>query len=499
MILAYGPSETAFTTLGLGAVAPSSCIVKEEVNGIFELELVHPRDADGKHLRLVEENILTVPCHRGTQPFRIYRVETDAMGDLKVYARHIFYDLLDNFIPDTRPTNASANDAGDAILAGCLYATPFTFESTLPNTETSYFIRCNPVQAFMGSIDQSMVNRWGGEIERDGFVVRLKDRLGADNGARIAYRKNLTGLNVTADISGVATRLYPVGLKANDTVLELPEVYIDSPYVNDYAHPRVRLVDCKDVKAGSGEYPTEADALAEMRSRCATLYSNGVDTPLLSMAVSFVDWGQSAEYAGLAQLMALELGDTVLVQHDPLGISQSIRIVGIAYDALLGRHVRLTTGATKPGIEKQIIEQSEAITQIEADIINADRITTGTLDANRIAAGSITVDKLDTSEITADMITAGTLRSKSDRISFGLDSEVFRVGEHTLDIADNTLKFTSDQRDEVDDYEFKRSGGDKVNVKVDGTARTTEAFQWGDDLRAEVRDDAANEGVDFVF
>ena len=89
MILAYGPTETAFTSLGLGAMNPSSCIAKEEINGLFELEIVHPRDNLGKYLRLVVGNIVTAPTHRGTQPFRLYRVETDAMGQVSAWGKTI--------------------------------------------------------------------------------------------------------------------------------------------------------------------------------------------------------------------------------------------------------------------------------------------------------------------------------------------------------------------------------------------------------------------------
>ena len=37
-----------FDTFGLGALGPGSCIVTEELNGAYELELKHPYDEDGK-------------------------------------------------------------------------------------------------------------------------------------------------------------------------------------------------------------------------------------------------------------------------------------------------------------------------------------------------------------------------------------------------------------------------------------------------------------------
>jgi hypothetical protein len=109
-----------------------------------------------------------------------------------------------------------------------------------------------------------------------------------------------------------------------------------------------------------------------------------------------------------------------------------------------------------------------------------------------------TADELITGRLMADMIQAGTLQSINGRISFGLTSELFRIGAHLLDIATGTLKFTSSQRSDIEDYTFMRDGGDKVNVKVDGTLDTTEALSWGG-CRAERRDEVGNRGIDFVF
>lgn len=110
-----------------------------------------------------------------------------------------------------------------------------------------------------------------------------------------------------------------------------------------------------------------------------------------------------------------------------------------------------------------------------------------------------TADLMIAGTLIADMIRAGTLQSKTGRIAFDLDNEQFRIGNHLLDISTGGLRFTSSQHDETIDYQFKRSGGDKVLMSIDGTAKTTDAIAWGDNLRAEVRTESGNEGVDFVF
>jgi len=100
--------------------------------------------------------------------------------------------------------------------------------------------------------------------------------------------------------------------------------------------------------------------------------------------------------------------------------------------------------------------------------------------------------------LVADWIQAGSLRSANGKIDFNLDDETFKIGEHVLDILTGTLKFTSNQRDELVDYLFKRNAGDKVNVEIDGTLQIDESLTWVD-CKAERRTDVNNEGVDFTF
>ena len=121
-------------------------------------------------------------------------------------------------------------------------------------------------------------------------------------------------------------------------------------------------------------------------------------------------------------------------------------------------------------------------------------VTWGGIDAS----GNIIARTLQAIGLTANWIVAGVIMSKTGRIKFDLDAETFTIGDHLLDASAGTLKFTSSQHDESLDYLFQRSGGDKVNAKVDGTMGTTEAFTWGI-CRAEIRTTDGNAGVDFVF
>lgn len=95
MITIHEKTAKTFDTFGLGALVPSHCVVEEELNGAYELEMKHPYDEGGKWKRIERGRIIYASASRGKQPFRIYYVKP-SMKEISVNARHIFYDLLDN-------------------------------------------------------------------------------------------------------------------------------------------------------------------------------------------------------------------------------------------------------------------------------------------------------------------------------------------------------------------------------------------------------------------
>ena len=244
MIIIYEANETNFDTLGLATVEPSSCPVTEELNGAYSLTLSHPIDEDGKWKKIKQDRIVKVSTDDGDQLFRLYRpIKNSQTGMIDVTAAHIFYDLNDNLIEDTRPTIKDGQDAGDAILEGCQYTTPFTFSSDIEDISTAYYIRKRPIEAFIGEIDQAFIQRWGGEIRRNNFNIIINQRRGADTGMRISFRENLTGVTMQSDTSNVVTRIMPKALDENGVVFYTDVKYYNSPIIGSYPHPKIGIFD----------------------------------------------------------------------------------------------------------------------------------------------------------------------------------------------------------------------------------------------------------------
>ncbi|MFW9141102.1 phage tail spike protein, partial [Corynebacterium striatum] len=112
-------------------------------------------------------------------------------------------------------------------------------------------------------------------------------------------------------------------------------------------------------------------AHALLRQAAKTEFTtNHVDTPAASYTVSFVDLASTAEYADLAELETVLLGDTVTVQHADLGMSLSARVVGYEYDPLQQAYVSVELGSVA-GKFTQITRQittAQTAAQMAADL-----------------------------------------------------------------------------------------------------------------------------------
>ncbi|WIK64237.1 phage tail spike protein [Gleimia hominis] len=378
MLTVHAPTATTFTATGEGVLDPEliDARVVEELGGAYQLTVTYPADGPLAS-KLVVEAIIAAPVPGTTirQGFRIHEVTTSLDGLLEVTAFHLFYDLAGNFIADTFVVNKTPKAALDQLLRSA--TTPHRFTATSSDTATrasARVVRMNLAAAIMdqGS-DNTFASRWAGELTRDNWHIHHAATRGADRGVVIRDRKNLTGYTSTIDLTSVVTRIVPVGFDG----ITLPELYVDSPHLNAYAIPHIKVMRYPDIKAiADADNPREDEvplpqAHALLRQAAKTEFTtNHVDTPAASYTVSFVDLASTAEYADLAELETVLLGDTVTVQHADLGVSLSARVVGYEYDPLQQAYVSVELGSVA-GKFTQITRQittAQTAAQMAADL-----------------------------------------------------------------------------------------------------------------------------------
>ncbi len=378
MLTVHAPTATTFTATGEGVLDPEliNARVVEELGGAYQLTVTYPADGPLASQLAVEAIIAApVPGTTTRQGFRIHEVTTSLDGLLEVTAFHLFYDLAGNFIADTFVVNKTPKAALDQLLGAATTKHRFTATSSDTATRASArVVRMNLAAAIMdqGS-DNTFASRWAGELTRDNWHIHHAATRGADRGVVIRDRKNLTGYTSTIDLTSVVTRVVPVGFDG----ITLPELYVDSPHVDHYAIPHIKVMRYPDIKAiADAENPREdevplpqAHALLRQAAK-AEFTTNHVDTPAASYTVSFVELASTTEYADLAELETVLLGDTVTVQHADLGVSLSARVVGYEYDPLRGAYVSVELGSVAGKFTSitRTITTAQTAAQMAADL-----------------------------------------------------------------------------------------------------------------------------------
>ncbi|MEW9093745.1 MAG: phage tail spike protein [Clostridiaceae bacterium] len=369
MIKIYDSTEMDFTHNGICILEPSYCVVEEDLNGIYELEVEHPIDTSDRWQHLIAGNIIKVSTPQGDQLFRIYRKQK-TMNSVYVNARHIFYDLVDNFLEDVRPTNLNGASTLDWILSNTQYPHNFKSTSDIETLNTAYFIRKNPVEAI-----NTVIEKWGGELVRDNYIIKLLTQMGEDRGVTIRYGKNLIGIEEELDLDSVITKLVPQGFDG----LLLPERYIDSPLINNYPHPKIRKFEFSNVKIDEENGITEEKAVNELR-KVATdwMDKNKVDIPKVNYRVDFIELSKTEEYKDYAVLERVYLGDIVTVKHEKLGFDLKSKVIKYRWDSIREKYIEIELGNFKENIadsfrdiDKTLNEISDAMEIGKSDLSKA--------------------------------------------------------------------------------------------------------------------------------
>lgn len=372
MIILYDANCKDFNNNGIGILKDSlKCEVSEALNGELVLDMEYP--ITSKYIEfIINENI--IKCDAGLEEDQLFRIKhvKPNLDTIAIYGEHISYDLADNFLEDVFPQNLNGAACLDWILSHTLDSHNFNSFSDIQTVSSARYVRKNPIEAIVGDLENSFVNLWGGELERNNYTIKMLNRRGNDKGYKIRYRKNLTGLDFTIDNSNIVTKIMPQGYNG----LFLPEKYIDSPLINNYPHKKVKVIEFSDVKVKENAdeeegFATAEEAYQELRRLCNLKYSEeNIDKPTVNLKVDFVDLSQTTEYQDYTFLESVSMGDTIRVELDYTQVE--VRVIKTTYDALLHRYTKLELGEFK----------ANYITDSQKDITNTIRKETDTIETS---------------------------------------------------------------------------------------------------------------------
>ena len=345
----YSPTTTSFTTGGIGKLIDAgSCIVTEERNGSYELEMTYPITG---HLydEIKQRSIIFAKPSpaQSEQPFRVYRITKPLNKVVTIYAAHISYDL--SGIPVKNFTSQSVQAALTALTTSSVISNPFTFWSDKTNSGVMEIETPTPCRTILSNI----LDVYGGEYEFDKYTVKLHSLRGFDNGVSIKYGKNLTDLEQDENCSNVYTGVLPYWT-GNETTIS--GSVVNAPGTYDFT--RILPVDfTRDFE----EQPSTTQL-----NNAATNYisANNIGIPEVNLTVSFVHLNQTEEYKNLGIFERVELGDTIKVEFAAMGVSSTARCVKTVYNALLERYDNVELGEVKKGLADTISSQTSSIIDI---------------------------------------------------------------------------------------------------------------------------------------
>lgn len=491
MIQIYDPGNTKFDFNGDVTLDPYSCECTMVLNDAWSLELEAPIDEDEKFKHIVKEAVISAPTPiSDKQLFRIYDTEkTD--DSITAIALPVFCDSKDDHaLLDVRPTGKNGQQALDILCAGSKYSG----ESDITKAATAYYVRKNLMEAINGDIDQSFVNRWGGEILYDNYKIIINQRVGGNYGARAEFGYNLEGIKEHVDMSSVVTRIIPVAY--NGYTLEGKAPWVDSPNIKKYQKIYTRTIEFSEVKLKEDSTDDDENAcntLEELRNRlieeCQKQYAAGIDLPEITYEVDMISLEGTEEYKDYKDLEKIGLGDDVKCSHHVLDIEITARATELVYDCINRRNKKVKLGKfTKTAFDSQFETEHRVdfITNPDGTIM-AEKVQ-GILNgiytqlklqstvAQKVKGRAFTVEDLDPDSplygcmtwgtqglqlatkrtadgrdwdwttavtakgIVADAIITGLLSDKTGRNYWNLDTGEFRLSADAFKVDDQTVE-----------------------------------------------------------
>ena len=348
---------------GLGQIQPLSCVVTEELNGIYELDFTV--NVNDKHYNdLKNSGLVKVTVGDGSeQIFRIYKIDEPINMISSVHCQHITYDLSKVVVKPFTATGAV--NIKNQLVSNMLGSYPFSTWTDITNTTSTftndiprYFREC------LGGYEGSVLDVLRPEYEWDNLTVKLHARRGADNGVRISYGKNLIDYSQEQNNENVYDGVYGYAVVDEQT-------YKADSYYNKTGatYPRILNVDFSS-DYESGQIPTPSELLQK-----ATTYAqnNSIEVPSINIKIDFIPLWQTEEYKNILPLERVSLGDTVHVYFDKLNVEASSRVIKTEWNVLTNKYDSIELGDAKANLNTIINDSvstavDEAVSNMDIDV-----------------------------------------------------------------------------------------------------------------------------------
>lgn len=357
MIKLFGQTDKTFSSNGDKVIIPLKAKIYKEDNGDFYLDLETGLEYVDD---LTEGRIIIAPTPQGEQAFRVGNVQK-TKRKISTKCWHVFYDSKNYLIEDSYVVGKNCNDALDHLNTATEPESPFTTISDITTVNTYRCVRKSLYEAI-----QTVLERWGGHLTRNNFTIGVRNQIGQDNGVLVRYGKNIKDISVDYNWDNVVTQLLPVGQNG----IMLDEKYLFS--TTQYDLPYTKTVSfSQDIN--QDDYTDEDGNLDE------AAYEQALKDDLFTQGQAYLSANcvPQVNYTLKANLEKItDIGDTVEVEDERLGVSLLTSVISYIYDCVLDKYTQIEFGNFKKTLSNLV---SSLNTQTEQMVQESTATVTVTL------------------------------------------------------------------------------------------------------------------------
>ena len=325
MIKVYESNEKLFNHNGLKILHPLKAEIYIEDNGEYYIDI----EAGIEDKEYLEEGmIIRANTRWGEQGFRLTNPRR-RNNRITVRGNHLWKDSSKYVIVNSYVENRDCNDALDHINNACDSPTPFNTISNISKINSARIIRKSLEEAIA-----ILSEKWNGHIYRDNWTIGIMEHIGEDRGITIKYGKNSKDIEAKENWDNVVTKMLPVGYDG----ITLPEVYLIADVQYDVPYTKVIKFD-QDIDQDN--YKDEEGNVDE------NAYREALITDLRNQAYEYLMENQflKCNYKVKAEIKGVvDLGDTIIVEHEKLGININTNVIALRYDCIRDKYTEVEFG-----------------------------------------------------------------------------------------------------------------------------------------------------------
>lgn len=370
----YSAETTDFSNNGIGTLSDAiECKVTQGFGSSF-LEMKYPVDGHlFEELQAMRIIFAQPEPDAPAQPYSIYRMKKTSRKIVYFYARHVCYNLdgwiVAPFVASSLKQALERLSANTAVVRPSTLPLPemtqpkadkykfnYTFETNIEAEGDFFNTATRDIWSVLGKIPKSILEIFGGEIEFDGYTVRILEHIGADKGVSIRYGKNLISLEQEENFSKCYSGI--VGYYHKDSR------YIQSAAIAPGKHPVAKFLPVNITEKFSSE--TVNPAVVELATNAYLSSMNkNIFQPEVSITVQLSTLRTREDYNDVESLEKISIGDTVHVYFPQMDITSVARVSQTVYDCLRGQYDSMTIGSEKKNVADVIENQQRQINRIK--------------------------------------------------------------------------------------------------------------------------------------